>query len=173
MYYSAHYSSPVGEILLASDENSIVGLWFCGQKYIDSTMPKGICEKDDIPILQEGTAWLDAYFAGRKPDLSRLPIAPVGGEFKRHVWKILTEIPYGTLATYGGVAKEAAKRMGKDSMSAQAVGGAVGHNPISIIIPCHRVVGAAGSLTGYAGGIEKKIALLKHEGADMSRLFAP
>jgi methylated-DNA-[protein]-cysteine S-methyltransferase len=173
MYYSTHYKSPVGDILLAADENNIIGLWIGEQKYIRNTMPKKIIEKNDLPILREGIVWLDYYFSGKKPKLSGLPIAPIGGEFKQQVWKILTEIPYGQLTTYGSIATEAAKRMGKDRMSAQAVGGAVGHNPISIIIPCHRVVGANGSLTGYAGGIEKKIKLLKHEGADITGLFVP
>ncbi len=173
MYYSTHYKSPVGDILLASDGHNIVGLWIGNQKYIDNTMPTDIIEKDDIPILREGVAWLDDYFAGKKPKLSRLPLAPKGGEFKQQVWKILTEIPYGELTTYGSIAKEVAKRMGKNRMSAQAVGGAVGHNPISVIIPCHRVIGADGSLTGYAGGIDKKVKLLKHEGVDMTKLFVP
>lgn len=173
MYYSTHYKSPVGEILLVSDEKNIIGLWIDEQKYTENTMPKDIIEKDDVPVLQEGIAWLDDYFAGKKPKLSRLPLAPIGGEFRQQVWKILAEIPYGELTTYGRVAKEVAKRMGKDRMSAQAVGGAVGHNPISIIIPCHRVVGTNGSLTGYGGGIEKKVKLLEHEGADMAGLFVP
>lgn len=173
MYYSTHYKSPVGDILIASDENNIIGLWIGKQKYIANTMPKNIIEKDNLPILQEGISWLDDYFAGNKPQLSKLPIAPIGGEFRQQVWKILTEIPYGELTTYGSIAKEVAKRMGKEKMSAQAVGGAVGHNPISIIIPCHRVVGSNGSLTGYAGGIEKKIKLLKHEGIDMTKFLCP
>ncbi len=173
MYYSVNYKSPLGDILLGSDENNIIGLWIDEQKYIGNTMPKEIIEKGDISVLQESMAWLDDYFAGKKPRLSRLPLAPIGGEFRQAVWKILTEIPYGELTTYGNIAKEVARRMGKDNMSAQAVGGAVGHNPISIIIPCHRVIGTNGSLTGYAGGIEKKIKLLEHEGVDMSRLFVP
>ncbi|TJX13457.1 methylated-DNA--[protein]-cysteine S-methyltransferase [Tissierella creatinini] len=173
MYYSTHYKSPVGDILLASDENNLIGLWIGDQKYIGNTMPKDIIGKDDILILQEGIKWLNDYFAGKKPKLSKLPLAPIGGEFKQEVWKILLEIPYGELTTYGNIAKEVAKRMGKDRMSAQAVGGAVGHNPIGIIIPCHRVVGTNGSLTGYAGGIEMKIKLLEHEGVDMNGLFLP
>lgn len=108
-----------------------------------------------------------------KPEINRLPLKPMGSEFRQLVWKILMEIPYGELTTYGNIAKEAAFRMGKERMSAQAVGGAVGHNPISIIIPCHRVVGTTGSLTGYAGGMEKKIKLLTHEGGDMTKLFVP
>lgn len=167
MYYATHYKSPVGDILLVSDENNIIGLWLGEQKYMEKTMPTDITEQDDIPILQEGIAWLDDYFAGKEPKLSRLSLAPIGGEFRQQVWRILAEIPYGELRTYGNIAKEVARRMEKDRMSAQAVGGAVGHNPISIIIPCHRVVGTNGSLTGYAGGIEKKIKLLEHEGVDM------
>ncbi len=173
MYYSTHYQSPVGDMLLASDENNIIGLWMGQQKHLGSTMPQDMTEKDDIPIIQEGIAWLNDYFTGKKPSLSRLPLAPIGGEFKQQVWKVLREIPYGELTTYGNIAKEVAKRMGKDRMSAQAVGGAVGHNPISIIIPCHRVVGTNGSLTGYGGGIDKKIKLLQHEGVDLNGLFVP
>lgn len=173
MYYSTHYKSPVGDILIASNENSIIGIWIDEQKYIGSTLPKDMTEKDDVPILVEAKKWLDDYFAGKNPKLSRLSLDPIGGEFKQQVWKILLEIPYGKLTTYGNIAKEVAKRMGKDRMSAQAVGGAVGHNPISIIIPCHRVVGTNGSLTGYAGGIDKKIKLLEYEGVDMTGLFMP
>jgi len=173
MYYSTHYTSPVGDILLVSDENSIIGLWIGEQKYMEKTMPHDIIAKDDLPVLQEGVAWLDDYFAGKKPKLSRLSLAPTGSEFQQQVWRILTEIPYGELTTYGKIAKEVAQRMGRARMSAQAVGGAVGHNPISIIIPCHRVVGANGSLTGYGGGMEKKIKLLEHEEVDMTGLFVP
>ncbi|TAH62791.1 MAG: methylated-DNA--[protein]-cysteine S-methyltransferase, partial [Anaerolineaceae bacterium] len=168
MYYSAQYKSPMGDILLASDENNIIGLWIGEQKYIENTMPKDITENVNLPILQEGIEWLEDYFAGKKPNLSRLSLAPIGGEFRQQVWKILLEIPYGALTTYGNIAKEVAKRMGKDRMSAQAVGGAVGHNPISIIIPCHRVIGTNNSLTGYAGGLDIKVKLLEHEEVDMT-----
>lgn len=167
MPYSTHYQSPLGDILIASNENSIIGLWIGEQKYIESTMPKDIIDKDDHQILQSAKAWLDDYFSGRRPELTRLSLAPIGGEFRQQVWRILMEIPYGELTTYGNVAKEVAKRMGRDRMSAQAVGGAVGHNPISIIVPCHRVIGSDGSLTGYAGGIDMKVKLLKHEGVDI------
>lgn len=173
MYFTTHYKSSVGNIVLASDENSIVGLWIEEQKYIGKTMPEHVVEKDNLPVLRGGVAWLDAYFSGKKPSLSELPLAPKGGEFRQQVWNILTEIPYGQLTTYGDIAKEVANRMGKERMSAQAVGGAVGHNPISIIIPCHRVIGTNGNLTGYAGGINIKIKLLEHEGVDMSGLFIP
>lgn len=173
MYYGTHYSSPVGEIYLACDEENIIGLWIENQKYLDKTMPKTIVEKPDMLPLQKAVQWLDSYFAGKRPDLAELPLAPVGSAFQQTVWKILTEIPYGQLTTYGAVTRETARRLGRERMSAQAVGGAVGHNPISIIIPCHRVVGAGGSLTGYAGGIDKKILLLTHEGVDMTKLSVP
>lgn len=173
MYYGTHYDAPVGDIFLACDEENIIGLWIGEQKYIDKTMPKEIIEVREHPVLKLGVQWLDDYFSGKKPGLKELPLAPIGGEFRRQVWKCLMEIPYGELTTYGEIAKKVAERMGKTRMSAQAIGGAVGHNPISIIIPCHRVVGANGSLTGYAGGIDKKIKLLTHEGVDMTPLFVP
>lgn len=173
MLYSAQYSSPLGSLLLASDEDSLVGVWIEGQKYFADTVAGEVTEKGDLPVLAVARAWLDAYFAGRKPAVSDLPLAPQGGAFRKAVWDILCEIPYGEVITYGEIAKDMAARMDKASMSSQAVGGAVGHNPISIIIPCHRVVGTGGSLTGYAGGIDKKIRLLQHEGVDMSGLFVP
>mgnify|MGYP005814467473 CR=1 FL=1 len=173
MYYGVHYASPVGDIFLAGEEENIIGLWIAAQKYIENTMPAGIVEGVVTPALLLGLQWLDAYFAGKKPDIAHLPLAPMGSSFRQQVWQILKEIPYGGVTTYGEVAQEAAKRLGRERMSAQAVGGAVGHNPISIMIPCHRVVGANGSLTGYAGGIDKKIQLLRHEGVDMSHLFVP
>ena len=124
-------------------------------------------------MLQAAKRWLDRYFAGKKPEISELPLAPMGSAFQQGVWELLCEIPYGQVTTYGEIAKKMAARMGKSSMSGQAVGGAVGHNPISIIIPCPRVVGANGSLTGYAGGIKKKVKLLEHEGVDLQKFFIP
>lgn len=173
MFYSTHYSSPVGSLLLASDGDNLVGLWIEGQKYYGGTVDKAIMAKDDLPVFSAAKYWLDKYFSGQKPAISALPLAPIGGEFRKAVWDILCEIPYGECMTYGDIAKIMAIRMNKTRMSSQAVGGAVGHNPISIIIPCHRVVGANGSLTGYAGGIGKKIMLLEHEGVDMSQFFVP
>jgi len=173
MLYKTHYSSPVDNILLASDGDNLIGLWIDGQKYYTGTVDIDMTEKDDLPVFIFAKKWLDQYFSGQKPAISDLPLAPAGGEFRRAVWDILCEIPYGQYITYGDIAKKMAVRMNKTSMSAQAVGGAVGHNPISIIIPCHRVVGSNGNLTGYAGGLDKKIKLLEHEGADMSRLFVP
>ena len=128
---------------------------------------------DDMPVFYAAKKWLDRYFAGEKPTIAELPLAPIGNEFRQGVWKILREIPYGKVITYGDIARKMAVQMGRPTMSAQAVGGAVGHNPISIIIPCHRVVGTNGSLTGFSGGITVKTKLLELEGVDMSGLFAP
>lgn len=175
MYYSTTYLSPVGTITLACDGggNNLVGLWTEGQKYHGGTIPGAMTENSDIPLFAVAKKWLDRYFAGEKPNISELPLAPVGGEFRQGVWSILREIPYGEVITYGGIAKKMAEKMGKESMSSQAVGGAVGHNPISIIIPCHRVVGSNGSLTGFAGGIQMKIKLLELEGVDLTGMFVP
>lgn len=173
MFYSTNYASPVGAITLASDGESLVGLWIAGQKYFAATVKDTIAEKPELPVFSTAKKWLDAYFSGKKPAIAELPLAPSGGDFRKAVWDILCEIPYGQCTTYGEIAKKMAAQTGKKSMSSQAVGGAVGHNPISIIIPCHRVVGSNGSLTGYAGGIDKKVKLLEHEGADMSKLFIP
>lgn len=173
MYYRATYPSPIGIITLACDGSSLVGLWIEGQKYHGDTILEDMIENNDMPIFDTAKKWLDRYFAGGKPNISELPLAPVGGEFRQGVWNILCEIPYGKVITYGDIAKKMAAKMNKESMSSQAVGGAVGHNPISIIIPCHRVVGSNGSLTGYAGGVHTKVKLLELEGADMSQLFVP
>jgi O-6-methylguanine DNA methyltransferase len=159
--------------MLASDGESLTGLWLEGQKYFAATVTEKMTEKADLPVFAAAENWLDRYFSGKKPAAAELPLAPGGGEFRRTVWSILCQIPYGEVITYGEIAREMAGRMKKERMSSQAVGGAVGHNPISVIIPCHRVVGANGSLTGYAGGVEKKLWLLEHEGTDMSRLFVP
>jgi methylated-DNA-[protein]-cysteine S-methyltransferase len=173
MYYCSSYQSPVGALTLACDGSSITGLWIAGQKYHGGTAPGAGEAKENIPVLKAAKKWLDRYFAGKKPALSGLPLAPAGSEFRQGVWGILQKIPYGQVVTYGDIAKMMAAKMGRARMSAQAAGGAVGHNPISIIIPCHRVVGANGNLTGYAGGIPNKVKLLELEGADMSALFIP
>lgn len=166
MYYQITYDSLVGKLYIVSDKTHIVGVWIDGQKYFKAGLKEMPEVNAELPVLKAAKQWLDDYFAGRCPEVSALPIRPEGSEFRQMVWKILCEIPYGEAVTYGEIAREVAGRMGKRSMSAQAVGGAVGHNPISIIIPCHRVIGSDGSLTGYAGGIEKKIKLLQHEGYD-------
>ena len=173
MFYSTTYSSPLGLITMASDGENIVGLWNDGQKYFAVSVKGEIVEKSDLPIFAKAKKWLDAYFAGENPAISELPLAPIGDEFRKTVWGILCEIPYGQYTTYGEIAQKTAARMNRKSMSSQAVGGAVGHNPISIIIPCHRVVGAGGSLTGYAGGISKKVKLLQLEGVDTSKFSTP
>lgn len=164
------YQSPLGGILLAADEAGLVGLWFEGQKYFARTLPAERCSQA-TPILAETVRWLDLYFAGQVPDFTP-PLHPAGTSFQQAVWKILLDIPYGQTITYGDIARQLAAQQG-GRVSAQAVGGAVGHNQVSIIIPCHRVVGANGSLTGYAGGIDKKIKLLELEHTDMRRFFVP
>lgn len=175
MYYAAKYQSPVGAVTLAcnGDGSRLVGLWTQGQAHHGGSIAEAMVERDDIPVFDAARAWLDRYFSGQKPAASELPLAPIGSPFRQGVWDILREIPYGEVMTYGDIAKKMAAAMGRKTMSSQAVGGAVGHNPISIIIPCHRVVGASGSLTGYAGGIAMKIELLEREGVDLSGLFAP
>lgn len=171
MQYTCHYSSPLGGILLAADEVGLTGLWFEGQKYFAKLLDKEH-EEGETPCLTEAVRWLDVYFAGREPDFD-VPLHFTGTAFQNEVWGILRTIPYGRTMTYGEIAKQIAERRGLARMSAQAVGGAVGHNEISIIVPCHRVVGTSGSLTGYAGGIDKKIELLTLEKADMRSLFVP
>lgn len=173
MFYTTVYDSPLGKLTLAGDGESLIGLWLNNQKYFAATVKGTTAEQADLPIFVKTKKWLDAYFSGEKPAISDLSLAPVGSEFRKAVWDILCEIPYGQCTTYGEIAKKMAARMKKKSMSSQAVGGAVGHNCISIIIPCHRVVGSNGSLTGFAGGIDKKITLLELEGVDMSRYFVP
>ena len=173
MLYKATYFSPVGKITLASDGDNIIGLGLEGQKYYGGTLTEKCITRENIPVFLSAKAWLDKYFAGERPLIENLPLLPKGGEFRQNVWKLLCQIPYGEVVTEGDIARKMAVVTGQPKMSAQAVGGAVGHNPISIIIPCHRVVGTNGSLTGYAGGIDVKIKLLTLEGADMKRLFIP
>lgn len=167
MVYKTNYNSPVGKILLASKDNKLIGAWIEGQKYFLGKIEEEMQEKENIEILIKTKKWLDSYFKKERPKISELDLAPIGSEFAKNVWKILCQVPYGKITTYGEIANEISKAMYKDKMSPQAVGGAVGHNPISIIIPCHRVIGANGKLTGYAGGIDKKIKLLKHEGINI------
>ena len=171
MQYTSHYISPMGNILLAADEVGLTGLWFEGQKYFALYLDKEHEEKE-IPIFEKAKKWLDIYFSGKEPDFT-VPLHFTGTDFQNEVWEILCAIPYGKTMTYGQIAKRIATKRGLPRMSAQAVGGAVGHNEISIIVPCHRVVGANGSLTGYAGGIEKKVKLLKLEKADMKQFSIP
>ena len=163
MYYRTKYVSPLGALVLASDGENIAGLWIEGQKYFGDTVTGEAAENDALPVFSSARLWLDRYFAGEMPLPSELPLRPNGGDFRQAVWKILCGIPYGEVTTYGVIAKKISDQSGRP-MSAQAVG---------VIIPCHRVVGANGSLTGYAGGIAAKIRLLEHEGVDVSRFFTP
>lgn len=163
MEYVWKYHSPMGKMMMASDGENLTGLWFKEQKYYASTISGEIMEKN-LVIFEKTIQWLERYFHGERPRITELQLAPQGSMFRKEVWKILCEIPYGEVLTYGEIAKMIAKKRGMERMSAQAIGGAVGHNPISIIIPCHRVIGSDGSLTGYAGGIELKKKLLEHEG---------
>ncbi len=171
MAYVQHYDSPLGGILLAADESGITGLWFDGQKYFARDLPAERVEQN-TPALAEAKRWLDIYFTGGEPDFTP-PLHPIGSGFRQAVWNILLQIPYGQTTTYGEIARQLATKQGLARMSAQAIGGAVGHNEISIIIPCHRVVGTNGSLTGYAGGIDRKVKLLELEHTDMSGFFVP
>ena len=171
MIYTKHYASPLGGILLAADEQGLTGLWFDGEKYYADNLPAEHTEQTTA-ILTEATRWLDLYFDGQQPPFTP-PLHPIGSPFRQTVWQLLLQIPYGQTTTYGALARQLAAQQGVAKMSAQAVGGAVGHNEISIISPCHRVVGTGGSLTGYAGGIDKKMKLLTLEHADTSRLFVP
>ena len=172
MEYIHHYKSPLGDITMASDGKALTGLWFDGQKYFAVTLSKEY-EERLLPVFETADRWLDIYFQGKEPDFLPPISFPCGSEFRQEVWKILLSIPYGKTMTYGEIAACIAKKRGLTRMSAQAVGGAVGRNPISIIVPCHRVVGTDGSLTGYAGGIDKKVGLLKLEHADMEQFYVP
>lgn len=150
------------EMTLASNGEELTGLWFDGQKYFASNM-QGRIEEKDLPVFEQTEKWLDIYFSGKAPDFTP-PLSFSGiSPFRKRVWEIMLAVPYGQTTTYGKIAERIERETGK-RVSAQAVGGAVGHNSISVIIPCHRVLGANGDLTGYAGGVDKKVALLKGEG---------
>ena len=197
MDYTAHYQSPLGGITLASNGTALVGLWFDGQKHFAEILDNEYEKREDLPIFNVTKKWLDIYFKGYAPDftppllprwekLPPLKSPPIGGQggqafprqgkgvsrnffFRKRVWEVLLTIPFGHTMTYGDIARIIANEQGVNTMSAQAVGGAVAHNSIALIIPCHRVVGANGSLTGYAGGIDKKKYLLEMEKASMSQ----
>lgn len=171
MTYIYKYRSPLGGITLGSDGQALTGLWFDGQKYFGDTLSEQYEEKD-LPVFRETKRWLDIYFGGQAPDFTP-PLSMETTPFRKRVWEIMLTIPFGQTMTYGEIAAQIAAEKGIATMSAQAVGGAVGHNSISLIIPCHRVVGTGGSLTGYAGGIDKKVQLLTLEGVDMSRFVVP
>jgi len=164
MDYIAHYNSPLGGITMASEGTALTGLWFDGQKYFADGLDPEYEELEMLPVFDAARRWLDLYFSGRDPGFTPRLLMRTGSDFRRRVWELLLTIPFGHTLTYGEIARCMATRCGLPSMSAQAVGGAVGHNPVSLIIPCHRVVGADGSLTGYAGGIGRKEWLLRMEG---------
>ena len=171
MQYIFRYLSPLGEMTMAGSGERLTGLWFCGQKYDRAGLESGAEEKE-LPVFLQTKQWLDCYFSGQEPAFTPPLLLPEPG-FRRTVTELLLTVPYGHTVTYGELAREAARRRGLNRMSARAVGGAVSRNPLSILIPCHRVVGKNGSLTGYAGGVERKMALLKGEGVDMSRFVQP
>jgi len=166
MYFTT-IPSPLGELTLAGDGDALCGLWLAGQKYFGGGILGQAVREDGLPAFAAAGQWLERYFRGERPSPGELLLRPAGGAFRQAVWRALLRIPYGQVATYGGIARELG------DPSPRAVGGAVAHNPISIIIPCHRVVGSGGRLTGYAGGIPAKKKLLALEGADLSRCAIP
>lgn len=163
MVFKTYYDSPVGKMILVGKDNALIGLWLEGQKYYLGGLKEELIENNNLNIFIKTKKWLDKYFRGEQPSISSLNLSPIGSDFRQTVWDILCQIPYGKVTTYKEIAQKVAKKMNRKTMSAQAVGGAIGHNPIIIIIPCHRVVGTDGSLTGYAGGIEIKKRLLQLE----------
>jgi methylated-DNA-[protein]-cysteine S-methyltransferase len=166
MEYVQKIKSPVGMLTVSSDGNNICGLWIEGQKYFAKTLEKDAAEQN-LPVFEDVRKWLVIYFSGKKPDFMP-PLLPKGSSFQKSVWDNLCKIPYGKTVTYGELAKQCEWENKGKRTSARAIGGAVGHNPVSILIPCHRVIGKNGSLTGYAGGIDKKIKLLELEGATVA-----
>lgn len=171
MFYSYYQNSPVGKLLMTSDGQNLTALQMNTQRY--NLLQSDWIKQDDLEVFHKTTQWLNDYWQRKKPPLKDLALKPQGSDFRQKVWKILQEIPYGQYLTYGDIARRIAQEYGITKMSAQAVGGAVGHNPICIIIPCHRVIGSNGNLTGYDGGIDKKIILLQHEGFDISKFSLP
>lgn len=171
MFYAFYNDSPVGRLLMISDGQNLTGLQMNKQRY--NHIAVDWVQAENLPVFAQTKQWLDDYWQGKKPSLNGLPFKPQGSEFQQKIWRILLTIPYGKYLTYGDIAKQVAREYGKARMSAQAVGGAVGHNPICIIIPCHRVIGTNGNLTGYDGGVDKKVILLWHEGFDMTKFTMP
>ena len=169
--FTMEYTSPLGPVTVSSDGEQITGLWFIGQKYYADTLEDSI-SRPSLPVFSQVTEWLDTYFRGENPEM-QLPLSPKGSAFRRAVWDILLQIPHGELLTYGKIASKLQEAAGGKRVSAQAVGGAVGKNKLSILVPCRRAVGANGSLTGCADGIEKKIRLLAPEGAMRDTFFVP
>ena len=173
MLYTTTIPSPLGELTLVGTDTALMGLWLERDTFLAAIGGRAVEERPDAAPLAQGREWLSAYFAGKRPAIGALPLAPEGTPFRQLIWRLLREIPYGECVTYGELAREAARALGKERMSSRAVGGAVGVNPLSIIIPCHRAVGAHGNLTGYGGGIARKIRLLQLEGVDIRRFTLP
>ncbi|MDR2538656.1 MAG: methylated-DNA--[protein]-cysteine S-methyltransferase [Bifidobacteriaceae bacterium] len=173
MYYKTSYTAPIGSLTLVSDGQNLVSILFERSARPSPILQNDLILQDGLPVFDLTRNWLDRYFSRQRPKTSELPLLFTGSEFQQTVWQILQTIPYGEVMSYGEIAKTVAQKFGKVRMSAQAVGGAVGHNPIPIVIPCHRVVGANGSLTGYGGGIMTKVRLLELEGTDLSNMFLP
>ena len=171
MDYLHHYQSPFGGITIASDGAALVGLWFDEQRFFAASLSPDREEKT-LPVFEQAVRWLDLYFSGRDPGFTP-PVKLRTTEFRQAVCRIMLAIPYGRTMTYGKIAEIVARQKGVPRMSAQAVGGAVGHNPVSLIVPCHRVIGAGGALVGYGGGLDRKTALLSLEHADISGDFVP
>lgn len=171
--FSCVYRSPIGKMILQSDGGSISGLYFDSSRLIGKASGINSDTYDSLGVFDLARDWLDRYFAEKKPDPSEIPVCLSGSSFCREVWDELKKIPYGKVVTYGEIAKALAAKSASGKMSAQAVGYAVGHNPVSVIVPCHRVIGAGGNLTGYAAGLDKKAALLSLEGVDTDTFFIP
>lgn len=171
MHYKTYYESPIGRIALTSDGTNLTGLWLPKHKDFEQQYNETLREAK-LPVFDKVSNWLNDYFSGNNPEIN-FPLAPEGTEFRKRVWNLLLKIPYGETVTYGDIAQDIARQLGKEKMSSQAVGGSVGSNPISIIIPCHRVVGKDGNLTGYGGGIDTKIALFKIEQMNMANYYRP
>lgn len=170
MMYLEEYDSPIGKLTLVSNEHDLIGIWLEQQKYFFNHLEHEQVKKKNVPVLEKTKKWLDRYFCKKCPCCQELSLSPMGTDFQKSVWKILCTIPYGTVVTYQEIAKKYEKETGRKT-SPRAIGNAVGHNPISIVIPCHRVIGKNGKLTGYAGGIDRKKQLLKLEGVNLPKLF--
>ena len=168
MVFISSAATPVGRILLAQEGEGLVGAWLEGQRYYMAGFDPNEAKSSETPLLTQAKRWLNDYFAGKRPNPSALPLTPCGTPFRQAVWQLLCQIPYGQTVTYGQLARQMAAVRGGACPSARAVGSAVGHNPLSFIIPCHRVVGADGCLTGYAGGLDTKARLLSHEGVRLT-----
>ena len=168
MTYLTQLPSPLGTLTLASDGEALPGLWLEGQKYFRNGGPPDPVRREALPVFRQAEDWLRRYFAGARPGPEALPLRPQGSPFQQTVWGLLKGIPYGTVTTYKALGERTAAALGRERTPARAVGGAVARNPISLVIPCHRVVGADGSLTGYAGGLDRKVWLLALEGVALS-----